>query len=350
MRIIIATDAWHPQVNGVVVTLQRIGQELQSLGHEVLYITPQEFPTIPCPTYHSIRLALLPKRGVDRIIREFKPEAIHIATEGPIGHSVRNYCLHKKLKFTTSFHTQFPEYLRLRAPIPIAWTYAYLRRFHGLAARTMVPTRSLQQRLTDYHFNNVVLWSRGVDTAVFYPRDKQFLDLPRPIYVCTGRVAVEKNIEAFLDLDLPGSKLVIGDGPDLLALRSKYPAVHFIGYKKGDELANYVAAADVFVFPSRTDTFGLVMLEAMACGVPVAAYPVCGPVDVVINGKTGILNEDLRQAALDAIKLNSTDCVEYARSNSWQDCAKLFASYLEPFNGMASPKSVSTYGLKALHG
>jgi len=219
MEIVIATDAWKPQINGVVTTLGKMGEELTKVGHHIKYITPQSFRTFPCPSYPSIRLAILPKHKVSSILDEFKPDAIHIATEGPIGQATRSYCLKNNLKFTTSYHTQFPEYLRLRAPIPLTWSYAFLRRFHGKAIRTMVPTPTQQQRLRQRNFNNVVIWSRGVDTSLFYPRAKDFLNAPRPISMYMGRVAVEKNIETFLDLDLPGTKVIVGDGPDLGSLR-----------------------------------------------------------------------------------------------------------------------------------
>lgn len=333
-RIAIATDAWYPQVNGVVTTLEKTGAELEVLGHEIVYLTPQGYPTISCPTYPSIRVALFPYARLAKTLRAFRPEAVHIATEGPIGQAVRRYCKRRRLGFTSSYHTQFAEYVRMRAPIPIAWSYAYLRWFHGRATYTLVPTRSVQQLLLAHGFKNVVVWSRGVDTDLFRPRPKGFLDAPRPIAMYTGRVAVEKNIEAFLALDLPGSKFVVGDGPDLPDLRERYPAVRFVGWKRGEELASYLAAADVFVFPSRTDTFGLVLLEAMACGVPVAAYPVTGPIDVVVQNQTGFLNEDLRQAALDALKLDSKACTDYARVFSWRSCAEVFASFLSPAAAM----------------
>jgi len=279
-------------------------------------------------------VALFPYARLAKTLRAFRPDAVHIATEGPIGQAVRRYCKRRRLGFTSSYHTQFAEYVRMRAPIPIAWSYAYLRWFHGLATYTLVPTRSVQQLLLAHGFKNVVVWSRGVDSDLFRPRPKGFLDAPRPIAMYTGRVAVEKNIEAFLALDLPGSKFVVGDGPDLRDLRERYPAVRFVGWKRGEELASYLAAADVFVFPSRTDTFGLVLLEAMACGVPVAAYPVTGPIDVVVPNQTGFLNEDLRQAALDALKLDGKACTDYARVFSWRRCAEVFASFLSPAAAM----------------
>jgi len=331
MRIAIVTDAWHPQINGVVRTLGQTAGHLKDLGHDVLFITPQDFRTYPCPTYPSIRLAVFPKRGVWHKLQQFQPQAIHIATEGPIGHAARTLCCSMALPFTTSYHTQFPEYVRARFPIPIHWSYVYLRRYHSRAARTMVATRSMQQRLQERGFRNLVIWARGVDANLFKPGPKSYLSGVRPILMYMGRVAVEKNIEAFLNLDIPGSKYVVGDGPDLEQLRRRYPKVHFVGLKLGQELTAHVAAADVFVFPSVTDTFGLVLLEAMACGVPVAAYPVTGPIDVVQNGKTGVLDSDLRQAVLGALKLDPTDCVEYARQHSWRSWTERFVSLLEPF-------------------
>ena len=330
MRVAVATDAWEPQVNGVVRTLQQTRAHLAELGHEPLFMTPPDFATFPCPTYPSVRLALLPGKKVERILRDFKPEAVHISTEGPIGHAARSFCRRAGIPFTTSFHTLFPEYIRARVPFPVNWSYAYLRRYHGRAARTLVATRSLAEHLRARGFDNLAVWARGVDTELFKPGPKSFLPGPRPLSMYMGRVAVEKNIEAFLDLDLPGTQYVVGDGPDLNGLRSRYPDVRFVGQKVGAELAAHVAAADVFVFPSLTDTFGLVMLEAMACGVPVAAFPVTGPVDVVRNGKTGVLDRDLRTAVLGALKLDPGDCVAYARQHTWLDSTKRFVSLLEP--------------------
>lgn len=330
MKIAIVTDAWLPQVNGVVRTYENTSRELTALGHEVTVLTPAHFATIPCPTYKSIRLAVRPGPKLRQRLDALQPQAIHIATEGPLGHAARRYCRRRNLCFTTSFHTQFPEYIRLRAPIPLDWSYAYMRHFHAAAVRTLVPTASQRQRLLERGFENVVQWSRGVDTRIFRPSDKGFLTEQRPVFINLGRVAVEKNIEAFLKLDLPGTKVVIGDGPDLDKLRQAYPDVVFTGFKFGEELARYLAAADVFVFPSLTDTYGLVMLEAMACGLPIAAFPVTGPIDVVDNGVTGVLDEDLHRAATLALELNAQDCLDYARAHSWRQCAQQFADYLAP--------------------
>jgi glycosyltransferase involved in cell wall biosynthesis len=329
MKIAIVTDAWQPQVNGVVRTLDYTGRELSAMGHDLRYVTPEQFRTFPCPTYPEIRLAVMPGRGVRCALDAFAPDAIHIATEGPLGASARRYCRQRGLVFTTSFHTQFPEYLRARhMPVPLSWSYHWLRRFHGAARRTMVPTPAQRDRLEQRGFRNLVVWSRGVDTEVFKPEPRRRYDLPGPIAVYVGRVAVEKNIEAFLGLDLPGSKVVIGDGPAIDRLRTAYPRVRFMGALFGRDLAAAIAGGDVFVFPSLTDTFGLVMLEAMACGLPVAAFPVTGPIDVVAPGLSGVLDDDLRRAALAALHLPREDCVEYARRYTWRRCTEVFLDSL----------------------
>ena len=332
MRIAIVTDAWHPQVNGVVRTLDTTREHLTRLNHTVQMITPATFRTVPCPTYPSIRLALWPGPQVQRILRDFAPNAIHIATEGPLGHAARRYCLTNHLPFTTSFHTQFPEYLRLRAPVPIAWTYPYIRRFHQPAVRTLVPTQTQLAKLASRGFQHLCRWARGVDLEIFNPTEPVQLPLPRPIAIYMGRVAVEKNIEAFLARNEVPSKVVIGDGPALAPLRERYPECHFLGPKYGRELARHLAAGDVFVFPSRTDTFGLVLLEAMACGLPVAAFPVQGPLDVVRQEITGILDEDLGRAIQGALKLSRTACIADAERYSWAASTADFASFLAPIN------------------
>lgn len=328
--IAIVTDAWTPQINGVVKTLTETRAALTRLGHQVTMLTPADHKTIACPTYPEIRLSLWPGRKLRTHFEAIRPDHIHIATEGPLGLAARRYCLGNKLAFTTSYHTQFPEYLRKRVPLPLAVSYAFMRRFHGAASNVMVATPGQQQLLEERGFTHIVRWLRGVDTAVFTPDEIEPLDVPHPLFTYAGRVAVEKNIEAFLKLDLPGSKCVIGDGPALEALKRDYPEVLFTGYRFGKELARHLAAADVFVFPSRTDTFGLVMLEAMACGVPVAAYPVQGPLDVVQNGETGILNEDLRAAALAALELDSKRCREEAYKYSWEAASRQFLNNLVP--------------------
>jgi len=329
MRIALATDAWSPQTNGVVRTLSITVAELERADHVVDVVHPGAFRSVPCPTYPEIRLAVLPYRELARRLDRFLPEAMHIATEGPIGLAARRWCRRRNRPFTTSYHTQFPEYVRARAPIPLALTYAHLRRFHGAARRTLVATPSMLRQLEQRGFRNLSLWSRGVDTALFRPRPKGGqLELPRPLWLYFGRVAVEKGIEDFLELDVPGTKLVVGGGPAEAELRARYPRAVFTGFRYGEALAALVADADVFVFPSRTDTFGLVLLEAMACGVPVAAYPVTGPVDVVLNGVTGVLDPDLRTAALAALKLDPAACRKHALGYTWQAATQQFLGHL----------------------
>lgn len=328
MRIAIATDAWHPQINGVVTTLSRTAAELENLGHEVLMITPAEFRTIACPTYPEIRLALRPRRLVGKKLEAFSPDAVHVATEGPIGLAARGYCMNAQHTFTTSLHTRFPEYVRLRLPIPLSWGYRYLRWFHAPAWRTMVSVPSLREELEQRGLQGLVIWSRGVDLDVFEPRDKGFLPGKRPIFMYMGRVAVEKNVETFLRLDLPGSQYVVGGGPDLESLKRRYPRVCFTGYKVGVDLARHIASADVMVFPSKTDTFGLTILEAMACGVPVAAFPVQGPRDLIQNGYNGWIDPDLRTAALECLAVKPADCREFATRYSWAVCTEQFLSHL----------------------
>lgn len=338
MRIALCTDAWRPQVNGVVTTLTRTREHLQDFGHVVEVFSPASgFRTFPLPGYPEIRLPLLPGRRLSKLLDDFDPEHIHIATEGPVGLAARAWCLRRGRRFTTSYHTQFPEYLRARLPVPLAWTYALLRWFHGPAATTMVPTPHMRERLAAQQFSHLSLWSRGVDTTLFSPAKAGALNLPRPVWVYTGRLAVEKNIEAFLALDLPGSKLVIGDGPARAALQQQFPDAHFTGYRFGEALAALMAAGDVFVFPSRTDTFGLVMLEAMASGLPVAAYPVTGPRDVVVNGVSGVLHDDLRTACLAALQLERDAVRAVAETFSWAAATRQFESQLVPARASAQP-------------
>ena len=333
MNIAMVTDAWRPQVNGVVTTLSRTREGLEARGHKVTVVHSGDYRNFPCPTYPEIRLAVWPGRRLVDSLDRARPDAIHIATEGPLGSAARRYCLRRGLDFTTSYHTQFPQYLRKRLPIPERWSYGWLRRFHGRAARTLVPTEQMLRELVAQGFGNVVIWSRGVDTTLFRPLDRDALALPRPIAIYVGRVAVEKNLEAMLALDWPGSKVVVGDGPDRAKLRVRYPAVHFVGYKFGDELARHLSAADVFVFPSLTDTFGLVMLEAMACGTPVAAFPVTGPIDVVRDGVSGCLDADLGAAARRALRLSRTDCREAALERTWDKATGEFMSHLARIDG-----------------
>jgi glycosyltransferase involved in cell wall biosynthesis len=322
------SDAWLPQINGVVRTLLATKATLEKMGHEVQMITPDLFRNIPCPTYPEIRLALRPFQKINQIIGNFQPDYIHIATEGPLGLSARRYCGKHRKTFTSSFHTKFPEYIQARFGIPTAFSYRLLRWFHGLSSQVMVATDSVYQELQARGFKNLVYWSRGVDINLFRPQSKDFLTDPRPIFLYVGRVAVEKNIEAFLKLDLPGTKYVVGNGPQLGSLCAKYPQVRFVGAKTGQELSHYYAAADVFVFPSRTDTFGLVLLEALASGVPVAAYPVAGPLDIINDSGVGCLDENLERAAYNALKISPQLCRQYALKYSWQACTQQFLDNL----------------------
>ncbi|MEY4761600.1 MAG: hypothetical protein RLZZ200_1456 [Pseudomonadota bacterium] len=328
VKILIATDAWLPQTNGVVNTLRQTVAALRALGHDVETVTPQGFRTLPCPSYPEIRLSLFPGARVREIVARFAPDAIHIATEGPIGVAMRRLCLARGMPFTTSYHTQFPEYLRRRAPIPLGWSYAAMRRFHGAAARCMVSTPSMQAQLEQRGFGNIVRWQRGVDTTLFQPRSKDFLAFARPIAIYVGRLAVEKNVDAFLRMPWRGTKVVVGDGPDRERLQQRYPDAVFRGYRFGEDLAKHLAAADVMVFPSVTDTFGLVNLESMACGVPVAAYPVPGPIDVIDDGVTGALDVDLSTAARRALKLSPADCRRRAVDADWFASTRQFVANL----------------------
>ena len=324
----IVSDAWFPQTNGVVNTLAQTATWLGRFGHEGRLLAPRDFRTFPCPTYPEIRVAFLPQRKLARSIAAFRPQALHIATEGPLGFSARRYCISHGLRFTSSYHTQFPQYLRSRLPVPLAASYALLRWFHGAAQSCMVSTRGVQAELAARGFRNLARWRRGVDTQLFRPQSKAFLNLPRPVAACVGRVAVEKNVAAFLQMPWCGSKLVIGDGPERQRLQAQYPDAVYAGFRFGEDLAAHIAAADVLVFPSRTDTFGLVNLEAMACGVPVAAFPVTGPIDVVQDGVTGALDTDLARAAQRALRVDPHACRERALHSSWDACTHEFESNL----------------------
>jgi glycosyltransferase involved in cell wall biosynthesis len=330
VRILIATDAWTPQVNGVVVTLLNTVACLERWGHEVEVVTPEGFRTVPTPTYPEIPLAVLPGREVSRRIRDFAPDTIHVATEGPIGNAARRHCERSGLRFTSAYHTCFPEYVKTRSGIPLAWTYAWMRRFHASSSAVMVGTEAIRSVLEQRGFGRVVERTLGVDLDLFRPAPGGFVGLPRPIFTYVGRVAVEKNLPAFLGLDLPGTKLVVGDGPARAALERRFPGAVFVGMKSGRELASHYQRSDAFVFPSRTDTFGLVMLEALACGVPVAAFPVRGPIDVVRNPSVGILNEDLRGAALAALKLDRRAARRYAERFPWDRSSRQFLDLLVP--------------------
>lgn len=318
MRVLIATDAWHPQVNGVVRSLEHLAREAPKLGASIEFITPDAFRTISMPTYHEIRLAFATPKMARRVIDRVNPDYIHIATEGPIGLSTRHVCLKEGYSFTTSYHTRFPEYIAARIPVPTNWSYAAIRRFHNAGAATMVSTPTLERDLAERGFRNLVRWSRGVDADLFCPRPSRPHSFPGPVFLYVGRVAVEKNIEAFLKLDLPGTKVIVGDGPARAVLSDRYPEAHFLGIKTGEELAAIYASADVFVFPSVTDTFGIVLLEALASGLPIAAFPVMGPIDVIGESETGILDFDLRYAALTALTINRDACRTHALTYSWQ--------------------------------
>jgi glycosyltransferase involved in cell wall biosynthesis len=331
-RILIVTDAWFPQVNGVVRTLATVTAELRAMGHVVEVIGPDRFRTIPCPTYPDIPLSLLPRRRLVRMIEQFNPDALHIATEGPLGMAARSWARRTGFSFTTAFHTRFAEYIRARTRVPVRPIYAWMRRFHGAGRGMMVATESLQDELIARGFRNILPWSRGVDLDLFKPEPREEWGLPRPVFIYVGRVAVEKNIGAFLDLDLPGSKVVVGGGPQLASLRRAYPRVRFTGPRYGEALARAYAGSDVFVFPSLTDTFGLVLLEALACGTPVAAFPVTGPKDVLAGaaGPVGAVSDDLREAALRALHADRDACRAHAERFSWRACAELFLSHLVP--------------------
>jgi glycosyltransferase involved in cell wall biosynthesis len=333
MKLVIVTDAWRPQVNGVVTTLMRTRECLERLGHAVVVIAPERFKTVPCPTYPEIRLALFAGSAVAAMIEAAEPDAVHIATEGPLGIAARRYCLRMGLSFTTSYHTQFPQYVRKRAPIPESWTYAYLARYHGKARRTLVGTEHLRRDLLAHGFTNVVIWPRGVDVELFRPCGRDHLNLERPIWMYAGRVAVEKNLEAFLGLEVTGTKVVVGDGPDKAKLGAAFPDAVFVGYKFGRGLAEHLSSADVFVFPSRTDTFGIVMLEAMACGTPVAAYPVTGPIDVIRDGYSGALSEVLAAAAAAALEIPRENCRNAALEYTWESATRRFFAHLVRVDG-----------------
>ncbi len=340
MRILIATDAWHPQVNGVVRTLTSLARSAASLGAEISFLTPERFPSLAVPTYPGLKVALPNAREIARRIEAAVPDAIHIATEGPIGWAARSYCRRHGFAFTTSYTTRFPEYIAVRSIIPASVTYAVLRHFHSAAAMTMVATPSLHQELSSRGFRKLGFWGRGVDTKLFNPDSPVRLDLPRPIFMTMGRVAIEKNIEAFLSLSLPGSKVVVGDGPQRAALEQKYPDVKFLGEKTGADLTAHLAAADVFVFPSRTDTFGVVQLEALACGTPVAAFPVTGPLDVIADHPVGALDENLRSACLRALEMSRQACRNFALERCWENSARQFIGNLSALQPSRSQRTV----------
>jgi glycosyltransferase involved in cell wall biosynthesis len=337
LRILLVTDAWAPQVNGVVVTLRNTVRWLERWGHEVRVISPEGFRTFPMPTYPEIPLAVFPGREVAKRIREFDPDAIHIATEGPLGGAARGYCLKHGLAFTTAYHTCFPEYVKPRFGVPLALTYAWIRRFHAPSSAVLVATPVIRELLESRGFANVADWGRGVDLELYRPVPDRFREYPRPVFLNVGRVAVEKNLPAFLSLDLPGTKVVVGDGPQRKQLERDFPDAVFVGAKSGAELASYYQRADVFVFPSRTDTFGLVLVEAMACGTPIAAFPVRGPVDVVTDSNAGVLDSDLGAATLTALTLDRAKVRRYAERFSWEVASRQFLSNLVPARARETP-------------
>jgi len=341
--VVLVTDAWEPQTNGVVSTLRHTMAEMQRLGIEVLRISPEQFTTIPCPSYPEIRLAVFPGPKVGALLNDFQPDSIHIATEGTLGVAARQWCIARKLQFTTSYHTQFPEYVRARWPIPLAVSYSYMRWFHDAATQTMVSTREMQSMLERRGFRNLKRWGRGVDTELFRP-NAQPAHPNSPLFVYVGRVSVEKNIESFLALSLPGRKVVIGDGPALESLKHRFAEVRFTGVLKGESLVAELNQASVLVFPSRTDTFGLVMLEAMACGVPVAAYPVTGPIDVITPGVTGVMDDNLGVAAVAALQLDRKLVRQHALARSW---AAATAEFIGNLVQTGQPKKHSLFSANA---
>jgi len=355
MKILIVTDAWYPQVNGVVRTLDETSKQLKNLGHEIKFITPEGFLSVPCPTYPEIKLSLFPGAKVSSLIREFNPDCLHISTEGPLGLSARSYACRNNLAFTSAYHTRFSEYVHARTKIPLNITYAFLRWFHGRSELVMVPTAEVEKDLIKWKIGNPQIWARGVDLEIFKPQKGRRKN-KKPILLNVGRVAVEKNLEEFLKIDLPCEKWVVGDGPALKTLQKKYPDVIFHGAKKKEELAYYYNKADVFVFPSKTDTFGLVLLEAMACGLPVAALPVSGPIDVIGNSGAGILNFNLKEASKKALSISRRVPREYAKTFSWETTSKTFESYLvsirdkdNTYNIEDNPHKGNTGVTRALH-
>ena len=328
MKIAIVTDAWLPQVNGVVTTYRKTIEELKHRGYKVMTVTPEQFRTIPCPSYPEIPLSLVRTASIRARLQEYAPDSIHIATEGPLGWAARRACIKDNLPFSTSYHTRFPEYLRMRLPLPLTLSYAVMRRFHNRAERIMVSSARLKNELENKGFRNVSLWSRGVDTELFKPDDSAEKQPQRNYFTYLGRVAPEKNLPAFLDLDLPGPKMVIGDGPTMEQLKKGYPNTRFTGFKQGTELVDLLNQSRVFIFPSLTDTLGIVQLEAMACGVPVAAFPADGPKALIVNGTNGWMHEDLSQAVHNCLDIERSSCRAFALKFTWKSCTDQFVSNL----------------------
>ena len=345
--IAIVTDAWHPQTNGVVRTLSTTCELLREWGHEVSVISPEQFWSVPAPTYPEIRLAMTWPGATGRALAKIKPDAVHIATEGPLGFAARRYCMNRKVPFTTAYHTQFPDYFARRTGLPANAFWPYIRWFHRSSERVMVATESIREQLRENGIRHLTLWSRGVDLACFTPNappPPEYADLEGPILVYVGRVAVEKNIEAFLACDYPGTKVVVGDGPARASLEAKFSEAVFLGKRTGVELAGCYAGADVFVFPSKTDTFGLVMIEALACGTPVAAYPVPGPLDI-LNDRVGAMSEDLTRAIDAARYCDSHACAQHGASFSWEAATRQF---LHGLRALEEEEAVSLQAAPAL--
>jgi glycosyltransferase involved in cell wall biosynthesis len=326
----IVTEAWDPQVNGVVRTLKMTTRELTRLGHEVKVVSPSMFLNVPCPTYPEIRLALATRSQVRKVIDEFAPDVLHIATEGPLGWAARGVAVSRGWRFSTGYHSRFPEYVHMRIRLPLSISYSILRKFHNAGVATMVPTPAMLNTLNETGFTKGVLWSRGVNAEVFHVEGEKLARTDKPVFLYVGRLAVEKSVEDFLSLDLPGEKWVAGEGPSGAELRKKYPNAKWFGVLTGEELATIYRSADVMVFPSKTDTFGLVMIESMACGTPVAAFPVTGPIDVLgENSEGGVMHHDLKQACLDALKLDRSKVAEFAKRYSWAAATQQFLSSLK---------------------
>lgn len=329
LKIAIVSDAYFPHVSGVATTIRATARELEKRGHTVRIISVADFTrTVPLPGYPEIKLVPFAGRRLARMLDALKPDAIHISVEGPLGLAARSYCLKRKLPFTTAYHTRFPEYVHVRVGIPVSWTYAFLRWFHGPSKNVLVASHALIGELKERGIPNTTYWPRGVDIELFNPANPTKLESEKPIFMYMGRVAVEKNLEAFLSLDLPGTKYVVGDGPARKKLEVKYPNAIFTGYKFGEELASHLAAADVFVFSSLTDTLGLVMLEANACGVPVASFYSQASCTVVTEGVNGVLSDDLKQACLGALRLDRARVRDHALNNGWSESAEFFLKHL----------------------
>jgi glycosyltransferase involved in cell wall biosynthesis len=340
MRIMLITDAWEPQVNGVVRTLTRTVEELRAMGHELEIVTPNDgYRTFPLPTYPEIKLSIGARDDIEERWERFEPQAVHIATEGTLGLAARSICIEYRFPFSTSYHTQYPEYVSARFPVPLAWGYAFVRWFHGIAGRCMVATPTMIRVLEARGFKNLAMWSRGVDTELYTPERRRadrgpFAGIEGPVFLYVGRVSVEKNVEAFLRTTLPGTKVVVGDGPARADLEARFPDARFLGAKFGAELADCYANADVFVFPSLTDTFGLVILEALASGTPVAAFEAPGPADILPGSNAGVIGPDLQANTIACLDLSRETCRAFAQTYSWRACAEQFLVNLDPLPPM----------------